>query len=40
MDFITQKRGKKEMNRSLEKFNRLVDSLQELPTIGKNLLHV
>ena len=23
------------MNRSLEKFNRLVDSLQELPTIGK-----
>jgi len=33
VDFQTKKRQK--LNSSLEKFNRLVDALQELPTIGK-----
>ena len=36
MDFITKREGRgRFMNRSLEKFNRLVDALGELPTIGK-----
>jgi recombination protein RecR len=36
LDFIAKReRAGKLMNRSLEKFNRLVDALQELPTIGK-----
>jgi len=36
MDIASKNHAKeKDMNRSLEKFNRLVDSLQELPTIGK-----
>jgi len=34
MDIIT-KREKEKMNSSLDKFNRLVDALGELPTIGK-----
>ncbi len=35
MDIDAKERKKIMSNRSLEKFNRLVDSLQELPTIGK-----
>jgi len=35
MDTTSKRQKESFMNRSLEKFNRLVDALQELPTIGK-----
>ena len=35
MDSASKREEEETMNNSLEKFNRLVDSLQELPTIGK-----